>query len=160
MPYLIEGAIAVLAVILQVVLSNAVSILGAVPDLAMIYLVWTVLRRGQLIGMVVGFGIGLLLDILSSGSIGSHSLSFVVVGFLLGYFYNEEETEQRIRNWPFLMFVALGSLANGVIYYLLFKLAMGVGFVDYVMSQAGLAAIYTTIIAVIPMLWSSRRPLY
>ena len=160
MPYLIEGAIAVLAVILQVVLSNAVSILGAVPDLAMIYLVWTVLRRGQFVSLFVGFGIGLLLDILSSGSIGSHSLSFVIVGFLLGYFYNEEETEQRVRNWPFLMFVAIGSLASGVIYYLFFKLALGIGFVDYFLSQAGLAALYTTVVAVVPMLWSSRRPLY
>ncbi|HYM19564.1 MAG TPA: rod shape-determining protein MreD [Candidatus Kapabacteria bacterium] len=160
MPYLIEGAIAILAVVLQVVLSNAISILGAVPDLGLIYLVWTVIRRGQLAGEIVGFCIGLLLDILSSGSLGSHSLSFAIVGFLLGYFYNEEETEQRIRNWPFLLFVAVGAFLNGIIYYMLFKLASGVGVVDYFLGQAGLAAIYTTIIAVIPMLWSSRRPLY
>jgi len=45
MPYVIEAAAAIIAVILQVVASNFVSILGAVPDLALIFVVWTVIKR-------------------------------------------------------------------------------------------------------------------
>src|ERR1041385_620784 len=99
MPYLIEAAVAILAVIIQVVASSFVSILGAVPDLALIFVVWTVIKRGQLWAEITGFGLGLLLDIFSSGTLGSHSLSYTIVGFLLGYFFNEDMIEKRLRNW-------------------------------------------------------------
>jgi rod shape-determining protein MreD len=160
MPYLIEGAVAVLAVVLQVVLSNTLSVLGAVPDLALIYLVWVVIRRGQFVAELTGFGLGLLLDVLSSGALGSHSLTYTIVGFLLGYFANPDQIEQRLRNWPFLLFVATATLLNGLIYYALFKLTAGVSLADYFTGQIGLATVYTTIVAVAPMFYASRRPLY
>lgn len=160
MPYLIEAAVAVLAIVVQVILSNVLSVLGAVPDLALVYVVWVVIRRGQLIAIFVGFGLGLLLDILSSGAIGSHSLTYMIVGFLLGYFWNPDQIEQRLRNWPFLLFVATATLLNGLIYYALFKLTAGVNFTDYFTGQIGLATVYTTIVAIGPMFYASRRPLY
>ncbi|MBS1902506.1 MAG: rod shape-determining protein MreD [Bacteroidetes bacterium] len=160
MPYLIEAAVAVLAVVLQVILSNTLSVLGAVPDLALVYLMWVVIRRGQLPAELIGFGLGLLVDILSSGALGSHSLTYTIVGFLLGYFSDADQIEQRLRNWPFLLFVAAGTLLNGLIYYLLFKLTAGVSLEDYFTGQIGLATVYTTIVAIGPMFYASRRPLY
>ncbi len=160
MRYLIEIAVALLAMILQVVVGNFVSIVGATPDLVLIYLIWVVLRRGQLHAELVGFVLGLFLDVLSSGTPGAHALSYTIVGFLLGYFFNEDQIEQRLRNWPFLLFVFVGSVVNNLIYYFLFTQGTGINFIDYATMRGGLVTIYTTIVAVVPMFYQTRRPLY
>jgi len=101
-----------------------------------------------------------LLDIFSSGTLGSHSLSYTIVGFLLGYFFNDDLIEKRLRNWPFLLFVFFAAIINNVIFYLFFMQASGIGVVDFAITRGGLGVVYTTIIAVLPMLFASRRPLY
>ncbi len=160
MPYLIEAAVALVLVILQVISSNFIMLLGGVPDLALIFIIWMVLKRGQLAAELAGFGLGLLLDILASGTPGAHSLTYTIVGFLLGYFASAEQSEQRLRNWPFLLFVFLGSVINNSIYFLLFTSGSGLSFTDFIMGRGGLGTLYTTLIAVAPMFYWSRRPLY
>ena len=160
MPYLIEAGIVLVAVVAQIVLSGAVSIIGAVPDLALIYVVWAAFRRGQLFAEVAGFVLGLLVDLLSSSTVGSHSLTYCVIGFLVGYFSDAESAEQRLRNWPFLLFVALSAVVNALLWFVFFALPGGVSFSDYMLGQIGVTVLYTTILAVVPMFYASRRPLY
>jgi rod shape-determining protein MreD len=112
-----------------------------------------------LAGELWGFGLGLGLDLLSGGILGSQALSKAIVGFLLGYFYNEEKTKQRQRNWPLLAFVATGSIINNVIYYGLFTQA-STGFMQYLTEHGGVSVLYTAIVAIAPMIYFSRRPLY
>jgi rod shape-determining protein MreD len=146
-------------VILQVLTSDVLSINGILPDISLIFLIWIVIEKGQLKGELSGFVIGLGLDMLSGGILGSQALSKAIVGFLLGYFYNEEKTNQRLRNWPFLLFVFIGATINNLIYYALFTQAR-TGFVDYIMERGGLGVLYTTIVAILPLFYFSRKPRY
>jgi rod shape-determining protein MreD len=159
MPYIYQTVFAAVLVIVQVLSSSAITVAGAQPDLVLIYLIWVTIERGQMAGELGGFGLGLGLDVLSGGILGSQALSKAIAGFLLGYFFNEEKTKQRLRNWPFLIFVALGAAINNVIYYGLFTQA-STGFLEYLTEHGGLSVLYTTIVAIAPMMYFSRRPLY
>ena len=160
MPYLIESAVALLLVILEVFASRYLTFAGAMPDLVLIFLVYVVITKGQLVAQISGFLLGLLIDILSSGTLGAHALSLTIAGFLLGYFYNEEVSKQRLRNWPFLLFVFAASILNSIIYYLFFTLGSGLSFVDYAVERGGLGALLTVFVAIAPMFYWSRKPLY
>jgi rod shape-determining protein MreD len=160
MPYLIESAVALLLVIVQVLASKYISIGGAMPDLALIFLAFTIITRGQFVAEITGFLLGLAIDILSSGTLGAHALSFTLAGFLLGYFYDEELAKQRLRNWPFLLFVFAASVIANLVYYFFFTAGSGLSFIAYATNRGGLATLYTVIVAIIPMWYWSRRPLY
>ena len=159
MPFLYQAIAGFIIVILQVLVSKFLTHGGAMPDFVLIFVIVVVLSKGQLAGEVTGFTMGLLLDILSSGTLGAHALAKAVTAFFLGYFYSEDLAKQRLRNWPFLTFVMLGAIINNLIYYALFAQARS-GFFDFVLENGGLATLYTTAVALIPMFYFSRRPLY
>ncbi|MEI8134604.1 MAG: rod shape-determining protein MreD [bacterium] len=160
MPYLIESSIALVLVIVQVLSSRLVSIGGAAPDLVVIFLAYTVITRGQLSAQIAGFVVGLLVDILSSGTLGAHALSYTLAGFLLGYFFNDESVKQRLRNWPFLLFVFGACLISNLVYYFFFTAGSGLNFFTYVTDHGGPGTLYTVILAVVPMYYWSRQTLY
>jgi rod shape-determining protein MreD len=159
-PYLIESVIALVLVIVQVLVSRFLSVGGAMPDLAVIFLVYILIVRGQLIAEITGFLLGLSLDILSSGTLGAHALSLTLVGFLLGYFFDEELAKQRLRNWPFLLFVFTASVIANLVYYFFFTAGSGLSFTAYALSRGGLGTLCTVIAAIIPMYYWSRQTLY
>lgn len=148
-----------MVVIAQVLLSKFFTEGGVVPDFVLVYVVIIVITRGQLIGEVTGFTTGLMFDILSSGTLGANALSKAVAAFLVGYFYNEDLAKGRTRSWQLLTFVAMAAIINNLIYYALFTQAR-TGFLEFVLENGGLSALYTTLAAIIPMFYFSRRPLY
>src|SRR5689334_20413012 len=133
---------------------------GAMPDLVVIFLAYTIIMRGQLIAQLSGFVLGLALDILSSGTLGAHALALTLAGFLLGYFYDEELAKQRLRNWPFLLFVFAASVISSLVYYFFFTAGSGLNFSAFVTNRGGLITLFTVIAAIPPMWWWSRKPLY
>jgi rod shape-determining protein MreD len=158
-PFLYQAIAGFIIVVVQVLASKFLTQGGAMPDFVLVYVVVMVISRGQLVGEVTGFSMGLLLDILSSGTLGANALAKAVTAFFIGYFYSEDAAKQRLRNWPLLAFVALGAIINNLIYYALFAQARA-GFFDFVLENGGLAVLYTTLVAIIPMFYFSRRPLY
>ena len=160
MPYLIESGIALLLVIIQVLASRFLSVGGAIPDLAVIFIAFITISRGQLIAEITGFCIGLGLDILSSGTLGAHALALTLAGFLLGYFFDEELAKQRLRNWPFLLFVFAASVIANLVYYFFFTAGSGLSFTSYALNRGGLSTLYTVIVAIAPMYYWSRQTLY
>ena len=160
MQYFIEPVIALFLVIIQVLASRFLSVGGAMPDLSIIFLAFLIVMRGQLVAELSGFFIGLALDILSGGTLGAHAIALVVAGFLLGYFYDEDLAKQRLRNWPFLLFVFAASVITNLVYYFFFTAGSGLRFTDFATAHGGLATLYTVVAAIVPMWWWSRRPLY
>ena len=160
MPYLIESVVALVLVIVQVLASRFLTIGGAMPDLIVIYLAFVIIMRGQLIAEITGFVLGLALDILSSGTLGAHALSLTLAGFLLGYFFDEELAKQRLRNWPFLLFVFAASVITNLVYYFFFTAGSGLSFINYATERGGLTTLYTVITAIVPMYYWSRQTLY
>lgn len=159
MPFLYQAIAGFIIVVVQVLVSKFLTQGGATPDFVLIYIVVIVLSRGQLAGEATGFAAGLVLDILSSGTLGANALAKAVTAFFLGYFYNEDQTKSRLRSWSLLAFVATGAIINNLIYYALFTQARS-GFFNFVLEHGGLSVLYTTLAAIIPMLYFSRRPLY
>lgn len=60
--------------------------LGAKPDLLLIFLSFIAFRYGSFDGMIYGFVIGMLQDIVSSATFGSYAMIFLNIGFFVGFF--------------------------------------------------------------------------
>lgn len=76
-------ALAVL--LLQMSLSDLLTIRGLRPDFILIYVVYVSLKWGSLTGVIAGFSMGLMEDALSAGSLmGLAPLTKSLTGFLVG----------------------------------------------------------------------------
>ncbi|MEN9307182.1 MAG: hypothetical protein RL173_1114 [Fibrobacterota bacterium] len=83
--YTIQRAFYVpIALLAQVTIAPAMSILGVQPSLLLVVFVLFAFRAGVLAAMWMGFVCGLLLDTYSSGAAGSFALAMAMTGFVTG----------------------------------------------------------------------------
>ena len=158
MKYLIYAGIGLLLVVVQVLISRFLSIAGVSPDFVLIFLMWLVLREGQFVGETAGFLLGFSLDIFSSGAIlGAHALSKTVACFLIGYFFNEERSEQQLQNWPFFILTLAGALINNLLYYFLTTRGTEISFNEFAIKFGVVGALYTVFVSIFPFLYWSRK---
>jgi rod shape-determining protein MreD len=78
------GALAVMAVILQETAVSQISIFGVSADITPLVVASVGLLCGSLTGAVVGFGMGLLVDLSLVQTLGITSLLFIVIGYWSG----------------------------------------------------------------------------
>ena len=112
--------ITLLLVALQTTIISFTSIANIIPDVMLIWIVYIAITQGQIPATAYGFGIGLLLDLVSGQFLGLSALSKTIAGFLAGYFYNENKIEMNIGNYQFLMFVGIASAVHNLIYFVIF----------------------------------------
>jgi rod shape-determining protein MreD len=91
--------IVVVAVVLQVSFFSYLSLLGATPDFVSVVVASLGLLGGAVIGAVVGFAGGLLLDSVLLQTLGISSLALLTVGYLAGR-YRESSTQTTRRLVP------------------------------------------------------------
>jgi rod shape-determining protein MreD len=103
------------AAILQVSVFSGVRVLHGIPDLLLVAIICVALLRGPVVGAVIGFWGGLLVDTANLGTLGVTSLLLTVAGYWIGRY---GETTGRDRSHaPFVSVVvitflyAVGSLA-------------------------------------------------
>jgi len=119
--------------------------------LLMLYLVFIGLRRGQIEATITGFIIGLLQDITTTSFFGLAALSKTVAGFIAGYFFNENTTEQTLSSYRYVLIVGLCSSIHNLIYYTLF-LQGGEGSILFTIVEFTLGmTLYTCVISLLPM---------
>jgi len=104
--FLTAAGLMIAAVVLQSVVLGWVAIRGVRPDLALIILAFTAVRRGSMTAQLGGFASGLVEDLLSLSPVGFHALFRVCIGFLYGL------AEGSIFVDPILMPVLLAGLAT------------------------------------------------
>ena len=104
-----------LTAILQVSVFADVTVLHGTPDLLLVAIICVALLRGPVMGAVIGFWGGLLVDTANLGTLGVTSLLLTVAGYWIGRY---GETNGRDRSHaPFVSVVvitflyAVGSLA-------------------------------------------------
>jgi rod shape-determining protein MreD len=103
------------AAILQVSVFSSVTILHGHPDLLLVTIICVAILRGPIVGAVIGFWGGLLLDTATLGTLGVTSLLLTVAGYWIGR-YGETTGYDRTHS-PFVstavitFLYALGSLA-------------------------------------------------
>ncbi len=81
---LISSGILSLLVLLQTNILQGIAIGGAVPDVALIALVYLANRNGSMAGQVSGFFAGIVQDFVSLAPLGFNALIRTVTGYLFG----------------------------------------------------------------------------
>lgn len=94
-----------LFILLQITLLDLLSIKGVRPDLIVLFVAGRALSRGPTVGVMWGFGMGLILDAVSGGQFGLGAFAYTLTGFISGQFSSEKGTS-RTR---YLSALALGA---------------------------------------------------
>jgi len=152
--YAITGLILLLV---QMVLGY-VAVENVTPDLILILVVYVAVREGQFTGLLAGFVLGMLFDILSSGILGTNALAKMIGGFTAGYFFVEgKPIQEAIGNFRFLAIVALSALIHNLIFYFFFTQPSDLTFVSFFLRSGIAGALYTTVVAALLMLAAARK---
>ncbi|MDQ2676584.1 MAG: rod shape-determining protein MreD, partial [Actinomycetota bacterium] len=104
------GAIVLAAVLLQVTFFSYLSIFGASPDFVVVVVSVVGLLGGAVIGAVVGFAAGLLLDVSLLETLGASSLVLLSAGYLAGRYRESFEIDSAFA--PAAVTGALALLAS------------------------------------------------
>lgn len=104
--FLTAAGLMIAAVLLQSVVLGRVAVRGVRPDLALIVLTFTAVRRGGMTAQLGGFASGLVEDLVSLSPLGFHALFRSCIGFLYGL------SAGNLFVDPILMPVALATLAT------------------------------------------------
>ncbi|MCU0427255.1 MAG: rod shape-determining protein MreD [Candidatus Kapabacteria bacterium] len=155
--YIAYAIAALLLAVATVVLVPFIAIDGIVPDVMLIWAIWVALNEGQMIGMLAGFGAGLLFDVVSADVVGSNALAKVIAVFVAGYFYLETREQEMTGSLRFPMIVALCAVVHNVIYYFFYLRPTEIDFVQFFLRYGLLTALYTVVLSLIPMLIISRQ---
>ena len=158
---LIDTALTLLFVLLQTTLARYLAVAGLAPDLALIWVVYLALRRGQIAGTVAGFFAGLVLDLLSGndGMLGLSALATTSGGFMAGYFYSENKTLQTLGSYRFILILLSAALVHNLIYFIIFLQGSGVHWWEAIFLYGVPAAVYTAAVGLLPMFIYARRSL-
>ncbi len=147
------GAVIIFVLILfQSLLSDMVTIMGVKFDLAIIILVCIALTRGPTYGLIFGFLIGLLLDVLTPQTLGWGALVKCLIGFTLGNFKDNLYLESLYSKVGVIFFALI---LNDFLYYIF---TSGVNATTFrILSNYSLpSAVYTSIVGALIFLTLTR----
>jgi rod shape-determining protein MreD len=158
---LIDVLVCLAVIVAHTTLSKFIAIGGIVPDIPLILVVYLALRRGQIVGTVVGFGMGLALDLLggTESMLGLSALAKTSAGFIAGYFYNENKMSQILGGYQFVVIVTLASAVHNLLYFLVFLQGSGINWTMTLLRYGLPTTLYTAAVSVIPMFVSARKNL-
>jgi rod shape-determining protein MreD len=146
-------------IVVQTTLVQFVTIVNAIPDLALLWIVYVAITRGKIAGTIVGFATGLLFDFMSGadGMLGLAALCKTLAGYVAGLFYNENKTEQTLSSWRGVVIVGCAALLHNALYFLIFLQGSDVGWSRALGLHGIPSSLYTTILALIPMAVFRRK---
>ena len=128
------------------------------PDLLVILTVVIALREGQFAGALAGFTLGLFFDIISSNIVGTNALTKLLVGFIAGFFHNEQlPPQEAIGSFRFLGVVAIASLVHNLIFDFFYVQPTDFSFAKFFLRSGVAATLYTTVVSVLVMLAAARK---
>ena len=108
------------AAVVQVTVLTGVRVLGAEPDLLLVTIVCTALVAGSIPGAVAGFAAGLLVDVMTLGTLGTTSIVLILAGYWAGR-YGETTGRGRAYAAPLAAFAIslLAGIGGVAIHFLL-----------------------------------------
>lgn len=120
MPVWIRGfAVSLSIFLLQWLVLGRLRLWGAYPDAVLLYIAWVALRQGRVTGMLMGFGLGFLMDVVYD-TWGIHMFVKTLVGFAVGTFARRERENVLIQPTQAFLGGLLGALVhNGLVVVLL-----------------------------------------
>jgi rod shape-determining protein MreD len=154
--YLWSAATVVALLILQTTFIPFLSLSGILPDLLLIWVVVFAIRRGQVEGMVAGFIVGLLEDLLMTQFFGLSALTKTIAGFAAGYFFNENKTVQTLGTYRLVLIILGISFLHNVVRAGIFLQGSATLSFPAVMELSVASACYTAALGALPMFYYSR----
>lgn len=154
---LVYLALAVVLSLFHLLVVQYMSIGGVTPDLLLILVVWIALSTGQLPGTIAGFLVGLLMDGITGDVLGTNALAKTLAGFVAGYFFNENKVLLTLGHYPALLITLLCAILHNIAYYFFHVRYVGMTMNVFFLKYGLAAALFTTVLAIVPMLITARR---
>lgn len=134
--------LAILALLIQTVFVQRVSVFGIRPDLVLLVVVYVGTSRGHVEATLIGLLSGLAQDAYNPSYMGLNAFAKSIVGFGCGYAHGVLAVERPgVR--ASLLFVA--ALAHDVLYFLAYTAGQLPKFASLLLRQGIGAAVYTTL---------------
>ena len=147
-------AVAFVAAMLQVVIVSSIVVGGGAPDILLVTVVALGLLRGSIPGAVLGFVGGLVVDVVTLGTLGVTSLILTLAGFWAGRY---AETTGRDRRLAPLIAVGTITVLAGAFGYLLHYLLDAEVVAGTVLVTALVPAFFLNLILALPVFALVRR---
>jgi len=158
MEHYARSALAVLALLLlQTTFVPFLSIGGFLPDPLLLWVVYVAIRRGQMEATITGFLVGLLQDAVSMQFFGLSALTKTIAGFVAGYFFNDNSTEQTLGSYRFLTILFLSSFIHNIVYYGIFLQGIQDSVFSTMIEFSIVTSLYTVVVGVFPMFTFVRK---
>ena len=140
----------VLCILLQAGISPAIAIMGCSPNFLLIPVLLISMRSGTGMGSIAGFLLGLLYDLMGSGTIGCMALVFTLIAFIVGV---AGESMDLLTPVATIIVAALSSLILEVGYGIaaILTSSEGGGVMSTMLSYSLPSALYTAVFAVIAL---------
>ena len=158
MEHYIRSTLAILVLLLlQTTFIPFLSMGGFLPDVLLIWIVYIAVTRGQLEATITGFAVGLLQDVVTIQFFGLSALTKTLAGFVAGYFFNENLTEQTLGSYRFLLITLLSSFVHNVLYYGIFLQGIQDALFTTMIEFSVAVSLYTALVSVFPMFTFVRK---
>jgi rod shape-determining protein MreD len=158
MEHYTRSALAVLALLLlQTTFVPFLSIGGFLPDPLLLWIVYVAIRRGQMEATITGFVVGLMQDAVSMQFFGLSALTKTIAGFVAGYFFNDNSTEQTLGSYRFLTILFLSSFVHNIVYYGIFLQGIQDSVFSTMIEFSIVTSLYTVVVGVFPMFTFVRK---
>lgn len=98
MPVLLRrAAVGLVVVLLQWLVFRRLPLWGVIPDVVLLFVALTAVKRGRLAGAVAGFSTGLLMDLLiNPATLGLNAFVKTLMGFVIGLFRSDQGENLRL----------------------------------------------------------------
>jgi rod shape-determining protein MreD len=155
--YIRSALIALALLLLQTTFIPFLSVGGFLPDVFLIWVVYVAIRRGQMEATITGFVVGLLQDAVSMQFFGLSALTKTIAGFVTGYFFNDNSTEQTLGSYRFLTILFLSSFVHNIIYYGVFLQGIQDSVFTTMIEFSVFTGLYTVLLGMFPMFTFVRK---
>ena len=125
--------------------------------LLLILCVWFTLSKGQLSGLIFAFLVGVFYDVISIDIIGTNALAKLTVALIAGWFYGENKVNRNLGTYRLIIIVLITSFFHNILYYFIHIEFSQISFFKIFFEYGIAISIYTSIIALIPMLMKFKR---
>ena len=128
---------------------------GVVPDVVLLFVAVTAIKRGRMAGAIAGFSAGLLMDVLTNPQMmGLNALVKTLMGFVVGIFRSDQGENTRIgAPQAFLGGLLVATVQNGLVTILL-ALDLGTRTPFLIAGVWIGGAIYTAVVAGVAAMFS------
>ncbi len=140
----------ILCILLQAGISPAIAIMGCSPNFLLIPVLLISMRSGTGAGSIAGFSLGLLYDLMGSGTIGCMALVLTLIAFIVGVAGESMDLLTPIVTIAVAVFSSL-ILEIGYGIAAILTSSEGGGVMSTMLSYSLPSALYTAVFAVIAL---------